>query len=104
MEIGDKLYCKKDFHYGGNKYSNKENVPIKGRLYDITYFDTHYIRIKSDLNGSGLHNGNIVHSFQSIYFSKTKDLANHTVAFIGEYFHILKEIRKLKLEDINESR
>lgn len=100
MKRGDKILCKVDFFYGGTKAFSE------GNLYEVTYVDNAYIRLVSDINGSGIgKHGEIICAKQDVYFArKNANLVNHTVGYIWEYFltdlETLKRTRIKKLKNL----
>lgn len=94
MNIGDKIYCKKDF-YG---YENLRNKPFfcAGESYIIRYIRNNEVTIffKNMISGWTTF---IINENNTTIFDK--DYAN-----LYDYFYTEKEVRKLKLKQIDEGR
>lgn len=94
-----KVLCKKDyFGISGFQYYEKDNwynANIKEANYDMVgkFIEIESIRGTSGIDGTSASNTTI----KNFYFKKQGKLN-----FYDEYFYTQKEMRKLKLEKINE--
>ena len=105
MKVGDRLICKKNFTDLGTAKSygtspRWDTKYIKHEKYIITSVDL------SDRFGSYFSIEHIQTNPSWFYFEKPTDKNwKHDIHFYyaWDYFYTEKEIRKLKLEEINES-
>ena len=109
MKIGDKIYCKETFYYGGfdvlpyehnhdSKIKNPFIVFEKDRYYIITSFvGKYYVNISFD-NG----NNRFIEQFNFYSYSHACKIYIQNRMF-KDYFLTIKQYRKLKLKKINEN-
>ena len=94
--VGDKLYCKETIIYNSNKF-------VKGCFYNIENKESSvgciFYHISYNTFGS---------SFGSWFYINKKDFEYWQVGvktryyYIWDYFYTTQELRKLKLEKIND--
>jgi len=92
-----KVLCKKNY-----LELNDETAYTSGIYYDAVFNDSNHIFIVSDrmFNNKKLNYLfyiNIVDPSESYFFTRDNDL------YFDDYFYTLKELRKIKLDKINES-
>ena len=87
MKVGDKIICKK---------AKARYDTTVGSVYIIEKID-YYVRIRNDI---GQQLGFPIRKIGD----KIYNLANIKIAYFDLYFYSIKDIRKLKLDAIDESR
>ena len=92
-KIGDMLYC-----YCRIKH-NKTIHFIKGKYYKIVSYDskTNYLYFKGEHDGPSISTG-----FPINLENNPEKLNGYNVHYIDKYFMNIKELRKYKLQKLNE--
>ena len=92
MKKGDKLYCKK----------SKGDAFKKGDWYTVDIVDVNYITVVSDLVYHASSTNLITHPYIERFLKFNGKLVKARIndEYVWEFFYSKKELRKLKLDEI----
>jgi len=101
LNIGDKLLCKRDCYTSiGVNFDDIKKRFNKGEEYIIVKKDIEFTDVDEEFYKLAF--GSDFDNFDSVWF--TNNILNDAFIYIWKHFYTKKEVRKLKLDKINERR